>query len=71
MFQRFAAGCTIASVAIALGALVVVLTPALTLQRIDPLTIIWCFVPLWAFGRCFCPQYGHLSASRSGERSWD
>jgi hypothetical protein len=46
MFQRFAAGNAIASMAIALGALVVVLTPGLTFERIYPLTIIWCFAPL-------------------------
>jgi len=46
MFQRFVAGSAIASIAIGLGALAVVLTPALTLQKIYPLTPIWCFVPL-------------------------
>jgi len=56
MFQRFVAASAIASVVIAFGALVVVLAPALTLQRIYPLTIIWCFVPLaWGIWALLAP----------------
>jgi hypothetical protein len=56
MFQRFAAGSAIASIAIALGALAVVLIPALTVQRTYPLTIIWCFAPLvWGIWALLAP----------------
>jgi fructose-specific phosphotransferase system IIC component len=52
MFRRFASSSAIASMAIALAVLVVVLTPAQTQQRIYPLTVVWCFAPaawgLWA-----------------------
>ncbi|MBZ5707222.1 MAG: hypothetical protein LAN63_17890 [Acidobacteriia bacterium] len=56
MFPRFAAGCAIASMAIALGALVMVLTPGLTFERIYPLTIIWCMAPLaWGVWALLAP----------------
>lgn len=52
MLQRFVAGTAIASILIALGAFIIVLTPALTVQRLYPLPLMWCFVPvvwgLWA-----------------------
>ena len=46
MFQRFAAGTAIASIAIAIAALILALIPRLTFERIYPLTIIWCCAPL-------------------------
>lgn len=56
MFARFAAGSTIASIAIALGALVAVLTPGLTFERIYPLTIIWCMAPVvWGVWALLAP----------------
>jgi len=56
MFPRFAAGSAIASIAIALGALVVVLAPGLTFERIYPLTIIWCLAPLaWGVWALLAP----------------
>ena len=56
MLQRFVAGSGIASIAIALGALALTLMPTLTLQRIYPLTIIWCFVPLaWGIWALLAP----------------
>jgi len=56
MFQRFFAASTIASIAIAVGALAILLTPALTFQRIYPLTIVWCFVPLaWGMWALLAP----------------
>jgi hypothetical protein len=52
MFQRFAAGTAIASVVIAVAALIVCFLPGLTFERIYPLTILWCVVPfawgIWA-----------------------
>lgn len=52
MFPRFAAGAAVASAAIALATIVVLLTPRLTFERVYPLTILWCFAPfvwgLWA-----------------------
>jgi hypothetical protein len=56
MFRRFAAGSAIASIAIALAAFAILLSPAVTLQRIYPLTIIWCFVPLvWGIWAALVP----------------
>lgn len=52
MFYRFAAGTAVASVAIALAALLVSLVPGLTFEKIYPVPILWCFVPcawgIWA-----------------------
>jgi hypothetical protein len=56
MFPRFAAGTAIASIAIAAGVLVMVLTPGLTFERIYPLTIIWCLAPLvWGVWALLAP----------------
>jgi hypothetical protein len=56
MLQRFVAGSAIASIGIALGALVLVLTSDLTFQRIYPLTIFWCFAPLaWGLWALLAP----------------
>jgi len=50
--QRFAAATAVASTAIALATIVVLLTPRPTFERIQPITVLWCFVPfvwgLWA-----------------------
>lgn len=43
MLQRFVAGTAIASIAVAVGALVLLLLPNV---RLSPVTTIWCFVPL-------------------------
>lgn len=52
MFPRFAASTAIASIAIALAALIVFLTPRMTFERIYPVTILWCLAPcawgIWA-----------------------
>ena len=57
MLQRFAAGSTIASVAIALAVLVVLMTPTLSLQRVYPLTFVWCLVPLmWGLWALIVPK---------------
>jgi hypothetical protein len=56
MFPRFAAGSAIASIAIALGALVLILTPGLTFERVYPLTILWCIAPLvWGVWAMLAP----------------
>jgi hypothetical protein len=56
MFQRFAAASAIASIAIALGALSLILTASLTFQRIYPLTIIWCLAPsVWGIWALIAP----------------
>ena len=46
MFQRFAAGTAVASIAVAIAAIVLALVPGLTFERFFPVTIIWCCVPL-------------------------
>ncbi len=46
MFPRFVAASGIASIAIALGSLALMIIPTVSLQRAYPLTTIWCFVPL-------------------------
>lgn len=52
MFRLFVSGSAIPSIGIAFGALVVLLTPAATQERIHILPVVWCFVPgvwgLWA-----------------------
>ncbi|MGB9073961.1 MAG: hypothetical protein WCC22_15090 [Terriglobales bacterium] len=57
MFQRFAAGTAIASIAIAIAALILGLTPGLTFERIYPLTILWCCAPLaWGVWALLTPS---------------
>jgi hypothetical protein len=52
MCRRFVSASAVASIAIACGALVIVLTHGLSVPWFYPLPIIWCFVPsvwgLWA-----------------------
>ena len=56
MLQRFVAGSAIASVAIALGALALILMPALPLPRTYPVVVVWCFVPLaWGVWALIAP----------------
>ena len=43
MFRQFAWGRSIASIAITFAVLVVILTPAVSLQRVGPAIHIWCF----------------------------
>lgn len=57
MFQRFAAGTAVASVAIAIAALIVCFAPGLTFARIYPLTILWCVAPLaWGIWALLTPS---------------
>jgi hypothetical protein len=56
MLQKFVAASGIGSIAIALGALALVIIPTLSLQRAYPLIIIWCFVPLvWGIWALIAP----------------
>ena len=72
MFRRYAAGTSIASIAIALAGTVLLLTPRLTFQRIYPLTLTWCVVPMaWGIGLCLRPQGGYLRSSHFGDQFWD
>ena len=52
LVQRFAAASAVASTAIALATIVVLLMPRPMFERIHPITVLWCFVPfvwgLWA-----------------------
>jgi len=56
MFRRFVSGSVVASVAIAGGAMGVLLTPAATQERVHVLTVAWCFVPaVWGLWAMFAP----------------
>lgn len=56
MFQRFAAASAIASIAISLAAVSLILTAGITYQRIYPVTIIWCLAPLaWGIWALIAP----------------
>ena len=56
MFRRFVSGSAIASVVIGFGALVVLLTEGLAVQRFYPLTLVWCLVPVvWGLWAMFAP----------------
>ena len=57
MFQRFAAGTAVASVGIAIAAIVLSLIPGLKFERIYPITILWCCVPLaWGVWAVLTPS---------------
>ena len=56
MLQRFVAASATASIAIAFGALGLILMPALPIARTYPLTVVWCFVPLaWGVWALIAP----------------
>jgi hypothetical protein len=57
MFRRFVSGSAIASMGIAVAALVILLTQGLAAQRFYPLTIMWCFAPLvWGLWAMIAPS---------------
>jgi hypothetical protein len=58
MFQRFAAGTAIASIVVAIAAIVLSLTAGLKFfERIYPITILWCCVPLaWGIWAVLTPS---------------
>jgi hypothetical protein len=47
MFQRFAAGTAVASIVIAIASTTVSVIPGLKFERIYPITILWCCLPLF------------------------
>lgn len=56
MLRRFASASAIASIAIAFGALTILLMPAPGIERLYPLTIAWCFVaPVWGLWAMVAP----------------
>ncbi|MBZ5664120.1 MAG: hypothetical protein LAO30_05900 [Acidobacteriia bacterium] len=57
MFQRFAAATAIASIAIAIAAIVLSVIPGLSFERIYPVPILWCCVPLaWGVWAVMTPS---------------
>jgi hypothetical protein len=57
MFRRFASAAAVASCAIAVAVLVVILTGALTVPKAYPLTTLWCFAPLvWGIWAALAPS---------------
>jgi hypothetical protein len=57
MFRRFASASAIASMGIAVGALVLVVTHGLTEERFFPLAVMWCFAPLaWGLWAMIAPS---------------
>jgi hypothetical protein len=57
MFHRFAAGTAIASIVIAVAAIIMCFLPGLTFERIYPLTILWCVVPFaWGIWTLLTPS---------------
>jgi hypothetical protein len=56
MFRRFVSGSAIASIAIALAVLILLLIPGVALQRVYPLPIVWCCAPaVWGLWAMFAP----------------
>jgi len=57
MFRRFVSGSAIASMGVAVAALVILLAQGLAAQRFYPLTIMWCFAPLvWGLWAMLAPS---------------
>jgi hypothetical protein len=72
MFQRFAAGTAVASIVIAIAAIILSVIPGPKFERIYPITILWCCVPLsWGVWAVLTPSRGCRNDCRYGERFWD
>jgi drug/metabolite transporter (DMT)-like permease len=57
MFRRFVSGSAIASVGIAIAALITLLVHGLAEQRFYPLTMMWCIAPLvWGLWAMLAPS---------------
>jgi len=57
MFRRFVSASAIASMGIAVAAFGILLAPGLVLERVYPLTIVWCFAPLaWGLWAMLAPS---------------
>jgi hypothetical protein len=63
MFRRFVSGSSIASIAVAFAALVVLIVPGLDAQMFYPLAFLWCLAPLaWGLWAALAP--GSWTAKR-------
>jgi len=57
MFRRFVSASAVASMGIAVAAFGILLAPGLVLERVYPLTIVWCFAPLaWGLWAMLAPS---------------
>jgi len=56
MLRRFVAASAVASVLIAVAALVMLIVPAFTIQRFAPVLLVWCFAPcIWGLWLMMAP----------------
>lgn len=57
MLQRFASAALVATIAIAVAALVILLAPGITLREASPVLLVWCFAPcVWGLWAMVAPQ---------------
>jgi hypothetical protein len=57
MLQRFTAGTAVASIAVAVAAVILTFIPGMRFERIYPVTIVWCCVPLaWGVWAVLTPR---------------
>jgi len=57
MLQRFASAALVATIAIAVAALVILLSPGITLRDASPVLLVWCFAPcVWGLWAMVAPQ---------------
>jgi hypothetical protein len=57
MLQRFASAAMVATIAIAVAALVILLAPGITLRDASPVLLVWCFAPcVWGLWAMVAPQ---------------
>lgn len=57
MLQRFASGCLVAAVVVAVATIALLLIPGLSIQRVAPVLTAWCLVPLvWGVWAMVAPQ---------------
>lgn len=57
MLQRFASAALVATIAIAVAALVILLAPGITLRDASPVLLVWCLAPcVWGLWAMVAPQ---------------
>lgn len=57
MLRRFASGCLVASILVALAAIALLLSPVISIQRFAVVFGIWCLVPfIWGIWAMMIPQ---------------
>ncbi len=57
MLERFASACLVASIAVAVAAIVVLIYPGLTLAQASAVLIVWCIAPMiWGVWAMITPQ---------------